>query len=133
MPGSSSPDRAPQLKPRLVVEGAARAIDYYTSVFGARELERYEDGSGKIVHAELAIGDARLALKDEDEGVDPAPPTLGGTPVLLMLDVDDVDDVGRRMVAAGGEVVYAIADSEQGRGGRIRDPFGHAWMISQRG
>ncbi len=119
------------LTPRLVVDGAAQAIDYYVSVFGARELERYENSTGKIVHAELEIGDARLTLKDE-QGVDPAPTSLGGTPVLLMLDVDSVDAVGERMVAAGGEVLFAIGDSEHGRGGRIRDPFGHAWMISER-
>ena len=119
------------LTPRLVVDGAAQAIDYYVSVFGARELERYENSSGKIVHAELEIGDARLTLKDE-AGRRPCADLAGGTPVLLMLDVDSVDAVGERMVAAGGEVVFAIGDSEHGRGGRIRDPFGHAWMISER-
>lgn len=119
------------LRPRLVVDGAARAIEYYKQVFGAREIARYEDPTGKIVHAELAIGDARLTLKDEDDA-DRAPTSLGGSPVLLMLEADDVDDLGERMVAAGGEVVFAIADSEHGRGGRIKDPFGHAWMISQR-
>lgn len=119
------------VKPRLVVDGAARAIEWYVSVLGARELERYEDPSGKVVHAELEIGGSRLTLKDAD-GTDPAPPALGGTPVLLMLDVDDVDALAERMVEAGGEVVFPIADWEHGRGGRIRDPFGHAWMISQR-
>ena len=119
------------LKPRLVVDGAAEAIDYYRSVFGARVVERHEGSDGKIVHAELALEGSILTLKDED-GVDPAPEKLGGTPVLLMLAVDDVDGLGERMVAAGGEVVYAIADYEGGRGGRIRDPFGHAWMISER-
>jgi uncharacterized glyoxalase superfamily protein PhnB len=119
------------LRPRLVVDGAARAIAYYAEVLGAEEIARFEDPSGKIVHAELAIGASRLTLKDQD-GVDPAPPTLGGSPVLLMLDVDDVDALGERMVAAGGKVVFEIGDHEDGRGGRILDPFGHAWMISQR-
>jgi uncharacterized glyoxalase superfamily protein PhnB len=114
-----------------VVDGAARAIEYYTAVFGAEEIARFEDPTGKIVHAELAIGSGRLTLKDAD-GVDPAPTTLGGSPVLLMLGVDDVDALGARMVAAGGTVVFAIGDQEDGRGGRILDPFGHAWMISQR-
>ena len=121
----------PVLKPRLVVDGAARAIRFYEEVLGAKELERHEDPNGKIVHAELAIGGSRMTLKDED-GVDPAPTTLGGSPVLLMLSVDDVDAVGERMVAAGGRVVFEIGDHEDGRGGRILDPFGHAWMISQR-
>ncbi len=117
------------LRPRLVVDGAASAIEYYREVFGAEELERFEDEAGKIVHAELAIGSGRLTLKDEDD-VDPAPSTLGGSPVLLSLTVDDVDALGERMVAAGGKVVFPIGDHEGGRGGRILDPFGHAWMIS---
>jgi uncharacterized glyoxalase superfamily protein PhnB len=122
---------SPALKPRLVVDGAARAIEYYREVFGADELARYEGPDGKIVHAELAIGDARLTLKDEDF-FDSAATAVGTSPVLLMLTVDDVDAVGERMVAAGGTVVFEIGDHEDGRGGRILDPFGHAWMISQR-
>jgi PhnB protein len=119
------------LKPRLVVDGASRAIEYYQDVLGAKEIERYEDPSGKIVHAELALGASRLTVKDED-GVDAAPTTLGGSPVLLMLSVDDVDALAERMVTAGGRVVFEVGDHEDGRGGRILDPFGHAWMISQR-
>jgi PhnB protein len=119
------------LRPRLVVDGAASAIAYYGDVLGAQEVARFEDPSGKIVHAELAIGDRRLTLKDED-AVDSAPTTLGGSPVLLMLDADDVDALGERMVAAGGKVVFEIGEHEDGRGGRILDPFGHAWIITQR-
>lgn len=124
------------LRPRLVLANAAKAIGYYTHVFGAEEIERHADPSGKIVHAELAIGQARVTLKDED-ATDraPTPPPQGsapGSPVLLMLEVDDVDAVGERMVTAGGAVVFPIADSPYGRGGRIADPFGHVWMISQR-
>ena len=117
--------------PRLVVAGAAAAIDCYARVFGASEAERYAGQDGKIVHAELAIGDARLTLKDED-GTDRAPTSAGGSPVLLMLQVDDADAVAQRMVASGGTVVFPVSDSPHGRGGRIADPFGHIWMISQR-
>jgi uncharacterized glyoxalase superfamily protein PhnB/precorrin-6B methylase 2 len=119
------------LRPRLVVADAAKAIDYYIQVFGAEVVERYSDADGKVVHAELAIGTARLTLKDED-AADRAPTSAGGSSVLLMLDVDDVDAVAERMVAGGGTVVFPIDDSEDGRGGRITDPFGHRWMISQR-
>jgi PhnB protein len=119
------------LRPRLVVDGASRAIDWYRDVLGAEEIERFEDPSGKIVHAELAIGASRFTLKDADE-FDSSPTTLGGSPVLLSLSVDDVDSLGERMVAAGGRVVFEIADHEDGRGGRIVDPFGHAWIILQR-
>ena len=120
------------LRPRLVVADAAAAIEYWTQVLGAREVERYAAPDGSIVHAELVIGDSRIATKDEDDA-DRAPTSLGGTPVLLMLEVDDVNALGERMVGAGGTVVYPIADAEgESRGGRIRDPFGHEWMISQR-
>jgi uncharacterized glyoxalase superfamily protein PhnB len=117
--------------PRLVVAGAASAIEWYASVLDAEVGERYEDPAGKVVHAELTIGGSRVTLKDAD-GTDPGPRSLGGSPVLLMLDSDDVDALGERMVEAGGEVIFPIGDHEDGRGGRIRDPFGHAWMISQR-
>jgi len=121
------------LRPRLVVDGAAAAIEYWKQAFGAEEIERYADSGGAIVHAELAIGDARFATKDEDDS-DRAPTSRGGgTSVLLMLAVDDVDALAERMVALGGTVIFPIADAEEGgRGGRIRDPFGHQWMISQR-
>jgi uncharacterized glyoxalase superfamily protein PhnB/SAM-dependent methyltransferase len=118
-----------RLRPRLVVAGAAKAIDYYRQVFGASELARHSDAAGRIAHAELAIGDAAFTLKDED-ATDPAP--REGAPVLLMLEVDDVDAVAARMLAAGGRVVFAVQDTEYGRSGRLADPFGHQWMLSQR-
>jgi uncharacterized glyoxalase superfamily protein PhnB/SAM-dependent methyltransferase len=109
-----------------VVAGAARAIAFYGEVFGAEELERHEGPDGRIVHAELAIGAARLTLKDEDD-IDSAP----GSPVLLMLTVADADAVAERMVGAGGTVVFPVEDREEGRGGRLADPFGHLWIIVQ--
>jgi PhnB protein len=116
--------------PRLVVDGAASAIEWYESVLGAHVGDRYEDSNGKVVHAELTVGGSRVTLKDADT-TDPSPRSLGGTAVLLMLASDDVDALGERMVEAGGEVIFPIGDHEDGRGGRVRDPFGHAWMISQ--
>lgn len=121
---------AATLRPRLVVSDAARAIGYYTDVFGAAETERRAGPDGSIVHAELVIGDAVITLKDED-AVDRAP-SAGGSPVLLMLDVEDVDAVAERMAGAGGTVVFPVKDSGYGRGGRVADPFGHVWMISER-
>jgi 2,7-dihydroxy-5-methyl-1-naphthoate 7-O-methyltransferase len=112
------------LRPRLVVAGAARAISFYGQVFGAEEIARHEGPDGRIVHAELAIGAGRLTLKDEDD-VDSA----GGS--LLTLTVDDADAVAGRMVAAGGTVVFPVEDREEGRGGRLADPFGHRWIIVQ--
>ncbi|GAB3425900.1 VOC family protein [Flindersiella endophytica] len=118
------------LQPRLVIRGASQAIEFYRHVFGAKEISRYADNQGKIAHAELAIGDAHFNLKDENG--DKSPLTIGGSPVLLYLHIDDVDAVAERMTQAGATVVYPIADNEEGgRGGRLRDPFGHIWMISE--
>jgi uncharacterized glyoxalase superfamily protein PhnB len=120
------------LYPRLVVAGASRAIDFYVAVFGAKEIARFTMPDGKIVHAELEIGDTTVALKEEGDG-DRAPTTLGGTPVMLALYVDDADAMANAMLRAGATVIYPIADQEYGeRGGRLADPFGHQWMIGQR-
>jgi PhnB protein len=119
------------LYPRLVATDASGAIDFYTAVFGAKELARYTDPQGKIVHAELEIGGAKVAIKDEDDG-DPSPIRLGGTPVIMALQVDDADAVADRIVRAGGTVIYPVSDQPHGeRGGRLADPFGHLWIISQ--
>lgn len=118
---------------RLVVIGADQAIEFYTKALNAKEIDRYTDeASGRVVHAELALAGVTLAVKDEGDG-DPAPPTLGGTPVIMALYVDDADAVGRRMEQHGATVVYPIEDQPYGeRGGRLADPFGHLWMIAQR-
>jgi PhnB protein len=117
---------------RLVVSDGAGAIDFYRAAFGAREIARYTDPQGKIVHAELDFGGTVIALKDEDGG-DPAPTTLGGSPVIIALDVNDADAVGQAMEQAGATVIYPIQDWDYGeRGGRLADPYGHLWMISQK-
>ena len=119
------------LYPRLVVSDATRAIEFYVTAFGAEEIARHTDPNGKVVHAELEIGGDRVVVKDEGDG-DPAPTTLGGSPVILALDVPNADAVGDMMVRAGATVVYPIQDWPYGaRGGRLADPFGHLWMISQ--
>lgn len=119
--------------PRLVVIGADRAIEFYTTVFGAKEINRYTDeDTGRIVHAELELARVTFAVKDEGDG-DPAPPTLGGSPVIMALYVADADAVGERMVQHGATVIYPIDDQPYGeRGGRLADPFGHLWMIAQK-
>lgn len=118
------------LQPRLVIDGASAAITFYQDAFGAKETTRYADDTGKIAHAELAVGATSFNLKDEGDG-DQAPTSLGGSPVFLCLKVDDVDAVAERMVEGGATAVYPISDGDWGRGGRLRDPFGHIWMLSQ--
>lgn len=120
------------LYPRLVVSDGAKAIEFYTSVFGAEETARFTDPEGKIVHAEISLGGSKVAIKDEGDG-DPSPVTIGGTPVIMALEVNDADAIGAAMVEAGATVVYPIQDWPFGeRGGRLADPFGHLWMISQK-
>jgi PhnB protein len=117
---------------RLVAADAAAAIAFYVQAFGAEERERYTGPDGRIVHAEIVLGGVPVAIKDEGDG-DPSPTTLGGSPVILALRVTDADAVAARMVAAGATVVYPVHDAPYGeRGGRLADPFGHLWMISQR-
>ena len=118
--------------PNLVVTDAAAAIDFYRNAFGARETARYTDSSGAIVHAEITIGDFTVGVKDEGYG-DVAPPSLGGTPVMLALEVSDVDATAEAAIGAGATVVYPVGDQPYGdRAGRVADPFGHQWMLSQR-
>ncbi|MGW3990754.1 VOC family protein [Streptomyces sp. NPDC004830] len=120
-----------RLHARLVVSDGPRAVDFYRTALGAEEIERYTGPEGRIVHALLRLGDAVLAVKDAADG-DPAPPDLGGTPVIMALDVSDADAVADAMLRAGASVVHPVADQHYGqRGGRLADPFGHQWMISQ--
>lgn len=122
----------PKLFPRLVVDDAVAAIDYYVSALGATELVHYAEPSGKIVHAEIQIGENVFSLTEADGGHNRSPAALGGSGLLLTLVVDDADRVGAAFVEAGAEVVIPIADQYYGRReGRLRDPFGHLWVISQ--
>ena len=125
----------PRVTPRLVVDGAAAAIELYGEVFGATVIESFGDPSpgGKIVHCALAIGESIISVVDSDERWgNLAPPSLGGTPVILSLEVEDALAAGAKLEAAGGEVIIPIEDRFYGkREGRLRDPFGHLWIISQ--
>jgi PhnB protein len=121
------------LTPRLVVRGADRALDFYQRAFGARIEERYADDSGHVVHAAFSIEDVIVALTEEQrDWNNSSPDSLGGSPVILNLVVDDVDALGDRLLAAGAEVVFPIADQFYGhREGRFRDPFGHLWIVTK--
>ena len=122
-----------QLTPRLIVAGADRAIEFYRAAFGAELSERYVDDTGQVVHAALTIGSAIIALTEErPEWHNVAPTSLGGSPVMLNLVVDDVDALGESLLAAGAENVIPIADQFYGhREGRFRDPFGHLWIVTK--
>jgi PhnB protein len=120
------------LTPYLVVEGAAQAIAFYTRAFGAKETMRLAEPGGRIGHAQITIGDALVMLADEHPEMDiRGPKALGGSPVTLHLQVDDVDTAAARAVAAGATVVFPVKDQFYGkRSGRFEDPFGHVWILS---
>jgi PhnB protein len=123
--------------PRLVFDDAAAAIDFYQEAFGAEiPFEPHTGPDGKVVHAEIRIGDSAVYLTDEgdegNEGNGVAPKSVEGRVTAIMaIAVPDVDRLWERAVAAGCEVVYPLADQFYGdRAGRLRDPFGHQWMLS---
>lgn len=119
------------LTPYLIVDGGARAIEFYKQAFGATELMRLPGPGGKIGHAELKIGDSMLMLADEYPEMNcRGPHHVGGTPVSLVLYVPDVDAVVARAVAAGAKLVRPVADQFYGdRTGTLEDPFGHSWNV----
>jgi PhnB protein len=122
------------LKPYLVVADAARAITFYTEAFGARELFRLSEPSGKIGHAELALGDCEFMLADEypDFGA-LSPVSVGGSPVAIHLYVADVDATMARAEALGATILRAAKDEFFGdRCGMLSDPFGHRWQLATR-
>jgi PhnB protein len=120
------------IHPRLVVDDASTAIDFYVTALDATELMRYADPSGKIVQAEVQIGNDVIALTEHDGDCNLSPTDLGGSPLLLTLTVDDADATGNAMISAGAEVVIPIDDRYYGRReGRLRDPAGHLWIISE--
>jgi uncharacterized glyoxalase superfamily protein PhnB len=117
----------------IVVQGAERAVAFYTEAFGAQEVSRIPVPDGRLMSVQLRIGGGLLHLADEfpEMGV-LAPPSIGGTPVVLALEVDDADAWFTRAVAAGAQVRQAPADMFWGdRHGQLDDPFGHRWNISQ--
>jgi PhnB protein len=116
----------------LIVGDAAGAIDYYSRAFGASELMRLAAPGGKVGHAEIKIGDSRLMLADEfPEMGARSPAAYGGTPISLLLYVEDVDRVFQRAIAAGGKEIRPVQDQFYGdRSGMLADPFGHVWTIA---
>jgi PhnB protein len=126
------PDGYSQVTPYLCVDGAAAAIDFYSSVFGATERTRMPAPGGKIGHAELQIGDSVVMLADEFPEMNiRSPKAIGGTPVTLSVYVEDVDGVVERAVAEGATALRPVEDEFYGdRSGQFEDPFGHRWSVA---
>lgn len=116
----------------LTVNDAATLVDFYKKAFGATELSRQSTPSGQLI-VEMSVGGERFYAVDENRAaLNVSPATLGGTTARMSLIVPDPDALMERAIAAGGKVVFPIADQPYGmRQGRIADPSGHHWLIGK--
>jgi PhnB protein len=121
------------ITPHICVRGAERAAAFYRDAFGAEEISRVPTPDGRLMSVRLRIGDGNLHLADEfpELGV-LAPPSIGGTAVVLSMEVVDAEAVFAQAIAAGAEVCEPLQDAFWGdRHGQVEDPFGHRWNIDQ--
>jgi PhnB protein len=118
--------------PRMFVREAAEAIEFYKQAFGATELDRHADPSGKIVNADIKIGDSIISLAEESpEWGNHSPQSLGAPTTIITLNVEDADAIWNQAMSAGAKMIFPIEDQFYGfRQGRLQDPFGHLWIIS---
>ncbi|HVV68751.1 MAG TPA: VOC family protein [Gammaproteobacteria bacterium] len=130
---SAIPKGYHSITPYLAIDNnAADAINFYKKVFGAKEIKKMEFSDGKIAHAELKIGDAKIMLADECLGMDfRGPQNYGGSPVRIHLYIKDVDTVAKAAVKHGAKIQKPVEDMFYGdRSCAILDPYGHKWFIS---
>jgi PhnB protein len=121
------------ITPHIVVQGAERAVAFYRDAFGAEEVSRIPIPGGRLMSVELRVGEGSLHVADEfpEMGI-LSPPSIGGTAVVLSLDVADAEAVFAQAVAAGATVRQPLADMFWGDlHGQLDDPFGHRWNIGQ--
>jgi PhnB protein len=132
MPVKPIPDGYHTLTPFLTVKDTVKAIEFYKQAFGATERGVMKGPDGKVLHAELMMGDSIVMLSDEyPEYGAKSPQSLGGSPMGLHIYVDGVDAAFDRAVKAGAEVEMPLMDQFWGdRYGRLKDPFGHQWSIA---
>ena len=118
--------------PHLFVQDTERALQFYVRAFGAVELFRNALPDGTVMFVELALGHGRVIISEETPSLNAlAPPTIGGSPVMLLIEVEDVDEFADRAVEAGAEVDMPIQEMFWGeRYGVLVDPFGHRWAVS---
>jgi PhnB protein len=132
MPVKPIPDGYHSVTPYLTIKGAADAIEFYKDAFGATERMRMPGPDGKVAHAEVQIGDSVVMLADESvEMGGRGPLSIGGSPVTIMVYVEDVDATVARAVAAGATLTHPVSDKFYGdRSGGLQDPFGHKWHLA---
>lgn len=126
------PEGFTNITPYLTCEGASKAIDFYIKAFGAVEVARMKAPDGKILHAEIRIGNAMLMLSDDYPDFNSlGPQALKGSPVAIHLYVENADATWERAVGAGATVMMPLDDAFWGdRFGMLVDPFGHRWSIA---
>lgn len=125
------PEGYHSITPQITCRDAAKAIEFYKNVFGAQELSRMPDPSGKIMHAELKIGDSRFMLNDEVPGMSVAPTPAAIHSHSLFVYTEDVDSLFNRAVKAGSRSDMPPSDMFWGdRYGTFTDPFGHKWGVA---
>jgi PhnB protein len=129
------PEHLRTVTPRLVVSNGGGAIAFYERCFGAELVgERFDGPNGELIHAEVRVGNSVVMLtEDGADGPVASPGRVGGLVTCIMATYwQNVDQAWERAIKAGAEVVYPLADQFYGeRGGRLRDPFGQQWMMSQ--
>lgn len=118
--------------PYLIIKGAARALEFYRKAFGATEIMRFAGPDGSVGHAEIKIGQALIMLADEFPEMNcKSPHSFGGSPVSIMVYVQDVDAFVKQAVAAGAKVITPVENKFYGdRSGSVEDPFGHHWHFA---
>ncbi len=116
--------------PALAVHDARSALDFYAKAFAAKEVSKRIVWEGKIGDVMLEIEGARVMLADEFPAYNKSPKTLGGTPVIIQVDVEDVDTLFARAVEAGAKVLQPIKNEPWGRICKLEDPFGHRWFFN---
>src|SRR5215210_3368983 len=127
---SAVPNGFHTVTPQLTLDSAAEAIDWYKKALGAEETQRAEGPDGKIMHAELRIGDSKIMVNDAVMG-GKGPHALGGSPASLWLYVENCDSLFNRALDAGGKAAMPMADQFWGdRCGSIVDPAGYRWTIA---
>jgi uncharacterized glyoxalase superfamily protein PhnB len=126
------PDGYHTVTPYLAIRDAAKAIEFYKKAFGAEEIFRMPGPDGKVMHAEIRIGDSPVMISEEfPEYGTKSPQALGGSPVNIFLYVENVDKVFEQAVKAGATVTMPVADQFWGdRYGKLDDPFGHSWSVA---
>lgn len=131
---SAIPEGHHTVTPQLALDDAAKALEWYKQALGAEEMSRHLGPDGKVMHAEIRIGDSRIMVNDAMMGTK-GPKALGGSPASLWLYVEDCDSLFNRAIAAGGQVAHGgmgqMQDQFWGdRTGTLVDPHGYTWTIA---